>query len=174
MPTTIKKKKTPKCGSNLQIFLLKNENNDNCLKAVNGKSLSMSKCSKSSPEQHWTRSNSLGQSDDAAWEHVCLANSDKCLTTYRSLLYAIASVELKQFLTDEFAEQKWMIGKTGQLYNMATDFSLAANLKSPLNPLYYTENSWDFEMEHFLKESFQKWSFIPVKDKNNKILCTQG
>jgi len=154
---------------------LKNENNGHCLKAVNGKSLSMSKCSKSSPEQHWTRPHSLGQSDYAGyWEHVCFAYSDKCLTFYRSLLYGIASVELKQFYHGEYAEQKWRIGKTGQLYNMATDFSLAANLKSPLNPLYYTQTNWDFEMEHFLKEPFQKWSFIPVKDKNNKILCTQG
>jgi len=173
MPTTIKKKK-PKCGSNLQIFLLKNENNGHCLKAVNKKSLSMSKCIKSSPEQHWTRSNSLGQSDNAAWDHVCLANNDKCLTTYRSKLFMIDSVELQIFISNEKAEQKWMIGKTGQLYNMATDFSLAANLKSPLNPLYYTANNWNFELEHFLKEPFQKWSFMPVKDKNNVILCTNS
>ena len=134
----------------------------------------MSKCIKFSPEQYWTRSNSFGQSDNAAWEHVCLANSDICLTTYRSTIFMIDTIELQSFMGHENAEQKWRIGKTGQLYNMATDFSLAANLKSPLNPLYYTANNWNFELEHFLKEPFQKWSFMPVKDKNNVILCTNS
>jgi len=174
MPTTIKKKKTPKCESNLHIFLLKNENNGYCLKAVNKKSLSMSKCSKSSPEQHWTRSHSPGQPDYAAWEHICFASSDKCLTIYRSLLLMTHFVELKPFHSNEHAEQKWAVGKTGHVYNMATGFLLAANLKSPLNPLYYTANNWDFEMEHFRKEPSQKWSFLPVKDKNNTTLCTKG
>ena len=171
IPTTIKKKKIPKCDRNYHIFLLKFENVDYCLKVVNVNSLSMTECNYSSRGQHWTQPRLLGLSASAQTIHICFAYRDQCLTAASpSFMNGYKSLFLKPFYSYEYAWQKWTISDNGQL--SAIGLRLVAHSKSHLIPS--ETNKWEFEMKSYLNtEPLYKWSFLPVQDNNNVTLCAQ-